>query len=209
MRIWNPNTNSYEAYGSGADTNILLTPTSDTYINSTSSGTNFDSSTTLVIGSSWSSSSYMRRALFTFNVSSLVDKDVKTARLRLVREGGTGGAAGVVLRARQMLRAYNPTQVTWNVYSTGNNWGTAGAKNTTSDVSPEFYGHEVIENDTTLAEHLLDVTFLLRKRLSLGDTTTFRMIVGTDSSEGDNAISFYSLEASTAEYRPILIVDTK
>lgn len=37
------------------------------------------------------------------------------------------------MRAFRVLRAWVESQATWNVWSTGNSWGTAGASNTTTD----------------------------------------------------------------------------
>ncbi len=183
----------------------ILAPSSDTYINSQATTTNYDTAATMLIGSTWASVSFCRRALFTFDVSTLAGKTIRQAKLRLVT--ATAGAIGVghLLQAREMLRAYVANQVTWDIYSTGNNWGTAGAKNTSTDIGVEFYGDAACPENSTGAEVWVDLSALLRKRIVAGDTT-FRFILGFDATGSDNPTEFHSLEASTAAYRPQLEV---
>jgi hypothetical protein len=62
-----------------------------------------------------------------------VTRNVTSVTVGLYREDGAGGTP--TLKAARLLRDWVENQATWNVYSTGNNWGTAGAANTSSDVS--------------------------------------------------------------------------
>lgn len=184
-----------------------ISPSSDTYIDSSNATTNYDTATALVIGSSWASTSSCRRALLTFDVSALAGKTIRSAKIRLVTVTyGADIGGGRCLGAREMLRAYSPTQATWNVYSTGNNWGTAGAKNTTSDISTAIYGNAIPPNNQVDAEVWIDVSQLLRKRIGTDGDTTFRCIIGTDATAGDNNVQFASIEHATTAYRPYMDV---
>lgn len=58
---------------------------------------------------------------------------VSSATLR-VYKSDSNDISGSNLEAYLLRRSPVYNQATWNVYSTGNSWGTAGAKNTTSDV---------------------------------------------------------------------------
>lgn len=58
---------------------------------------------------------------------------VSSATLRVYKSDGND-ISGSDLLAYLLRRSPVYNQATWNVYSTGNSWGTAGAKNTTSDV---------------------------------------------------------------------------
>ena len=186
-----------------------ILPSSDTYIDSQNATTNNDAATTLNIGSTWASTSYCRRILMTFDVSSLVGKTIAQAWIRLVATSAawTGGGSNVFVEAVEMLRAYNATQVTWNVYSTGNNWATAGAKGSGTDRGAEYYGNAPVPANGVIQEVKVDVTRLLQKRLDAGDTTAFRALLGANATASDNAIAFHSLENTTdATYKPRLLV---
>lgn len=43
--------------------------------------------------------------------------------------------SGMVVETNRLLRAYTPSQATWNIYSTGNNWTTAGAGGSGTDIA--------------------------------------------------------------------------
>lgn len=59
--------------------------------------------------------------------------DVTSATLRGYKTDGNDiSGSNLELYLLRRIPIYN--QATWNVYTTGNSWGTAGAKNTTSDV---------------------------------------------------------------------------
>lgn len=182
-----------------------LSPLSDTYIDSQNATTNNDGGAALVIGSSWASTSFARRALLTFDTSALAGLTVRECKLRLVCSAN-GGSGLATLSARRVLRAYSPTQVTWNVYSTGNNWTTAGAKSTGSDISLALYGSTAV-NGAVDGDVWLDLTDLLKASLAAGETT-LRIILGTDATSSDNSVSFHSVNSATAAYRPTLDVVT-
>jgi hypothetical protein len=80
--------------------------------------------------------SWRKSSLFTFNLLSILPTPftVVTALLRCYTNTGSAGRTVDVYR---LLRTdWVSTQTTWNIYKTGSNWGTAGALNTSTDVTP-------------------------------------------------------------------------
>lgn len=185
-----------------------LSPSSDTYMDQQNATTNYDTATTLTCGNEWGTADFTRFPLLTFDTSGLSGKTVISAILRLVRTD-TNALTGVAtkLQARRVLRAYHATQVTWNVYTTGNNWTTAGAQSAGNDVSTEVYDGPVMAS-ASLANQVirLDLTTLVKDDLAAA-STTLRVILGMANADASkNAISLASKDNATAAYRPILEV---
>lgn len=194
--------------GAAAATSVAsvanLLPSSDTYISSGSPSSNADASGSLIAADDWGSGSFAYRALLTFDISSLAGKTLQRADLRLVTQS-YGDVTGVhSIQARKIRRAYNPSQVTWNNYSTGNAWTTAGAKSTTTDIYPEYYGNAVLTTSKLApAEVILDIRTMVQDAIDAAETT-LRLIVGPEETDNQNSVVFHSLESATAAYRPRL-----
>lgn len=105
--------------------------TYDTYINSSSATTNYDTSTKLYIKKESDSPCRIALAKASF---AMFDPKIPITKgefcARVSVEDGVGGGEYIVER---LLRDWVSNQTTWNIFSTGNNWGTAGAKNSTTD----------------------------------------------------------------------------
>ena len=72
-----------------------------------------------------------RRSLIKFNLSSIpANSTITGATLRLYANFDASSNTRT-MRVYRTLRAWVDTQATWNIYSTGNNWGTAGGFNAT------------------------------------------------------------------------------
>ncbi len=54
----------------------------------------------------------------------------------------------------RVLRAYNPAQATWNVYTTGNNWTTAGCGSAGNDYDNTVVGSRAFSASETLNEYI-------------------------------------------------------
>lgn len=102
----------------------------DTYIDEANATTNNGSATN--IGILDYSGSDEQRGLLKFDMSDLpASASITSAHLQvyveLISVSATYGAYG-------LKRDWVEGEATWNIFSTGNNWGTAGAKNTSSDI---------------------------------------------------------------------------
>lgn len=187
--------------------NTVISPSSDTYIDKQAATTNYDSGTTMIVGNKWGTSDYTRFGLLTFDTAALAGRTVNSAFLQLVRTDGSALPV-TFLQARRILRAYSPTQVTWNEYSTGNNWTTAGAESTGNDVAAGAYGDHQLQNTPGYATNFirLDVTSLLQEDID-ASSTTLRVILGMTNADGSiNTITLASVNNATVAYRPKLFV---
>lgn len=188
--------------GGGGGGVTVLAPSSDTYINSQAATTNSDTETDLIIDNSWGTSSFTRFILMTFDISSLTGKNIGSAVLSLFRTN-TGTSNATTVSVVKCLRAYVANQVTWNVYSTGNNWTTAGAGSGGNDRDTVFFGAGILRHGSS-SEVQIDIARLLQRELDATETT-LRIIIGAHFDPGD-AVTFASLENATSAIRPQLRV---
>lgn len=124
---------------SGYTMKIRLPANYQTFIRSSAATTNYDTNSLVLVGED-NASAEVDRGLVTFDLTRLtsVAAQITSATLNLpVSADHTDNAR--TLRAYQVRQTYVSSQATWNVYSTGNSWATAGATNTTSDI----YGTDV------------------------------------------------------------------
>lgn len=94
----------------------------DTYINSAAATTNYGTTTSMTVGTV--SSAYYYGGLIKFDLSSISSSaEVSSAVLTLYVSSYSGTPTIAVYRQK---RAWVEAQATWNIYSTGNDWATAG-----------------------------------------------------------------------------------
>jgi hypothetical protein len=194
---------------------VLITPpSSDTYINQAATTTNYGSATELGIANSWAEAAWSQHPLLAFDISALTGKSVGLARLvmRISSLGnaltaGINEASWMRLEARRLRLAFVAGQATWNIWSTGNNWTTAGARSDGNDVDTEKYAGLLVTNLIAGSPLVLDITGLVRDALAAGDTT-LRLILGghTGKTGGQNPYGIYSVDHATTAYRPSLQV---
>jgi hypothetical protein len=194
--------------GAGSGGSTVLSPSSDTFLDSQNATTNNDTATAIQVGNAWGTSSFTRFALLTFDVSALAGKTITSAILYLYRTDNTAaGATDRRLEARRILRAYVAAEVTWNIYSSGNNWATAGAAGTGTDQElARTQGDDVGAAADVDQWHAIDLTPLLQATIDAAETT-FRVKIGANvNGAGSNAVQFASLNHATAGLRPKLRV---
>jgi hypothetical protein len=120
--------------------------TGDDYASGTSNELAEQNPTTVAAGTNFYVSTYSasdeRHGLLTFDLAALpTGQVVSSARLARIVTDHAGTNINMI-QWRRVLRTINTAQVTWNVYSTGNSWGTAGGKadGTDRDADVSFLG---------------------------------------------------------------------
>lgn len=177
-----------------------LYPTYDTKLNPAATSTNYDSNTrcSSFSGSNGVANSDDTACLIIFDLSSFTDPDaIASASLRLYAD--TRGYAQNFYLSR-MVQSWVSNQATWNVYSTGNNWGTSGAKNSTTDYTTS--------GQYTLAAPdggyvTVDVTQMVKDMITYGNKG---FLLRPDN--GDMYLSWYTSEATGTTNDPLLTIRT-
>lgn len=113
------------------------------------------------------------------------------------------------MSAHRCLRAVNTSQATWNIFSTGNNWGTAGASNSTTD----YEGGVTLGTQTQPASPTLNsadsfqMTLLASEIRKFHDGTyTNNGIILFVATQTNDLIEYADRSNATVEYRPKLTV---
>ena len=195
--------------GTGNVSGTVITATSDTHLDSASATTNNNSADPMIIGGDPTDSSFSRPVLLGFDVSSLAGKTIIRAELRLHRTNADTNAltAGTQFLAHRVLRAVNFAQTTWNVYSTGNNWGTVGARGG-ADISATR--HHLGAMGTTTADvlemYVFDVAALLQECIDAGDSTAIWRLQYNETEVTANATRWSTKDDASAFKRPKIAV---
>jgi hypothetical protein len=108
------------------------------------------------------------------------------------------------------LRAWNVSQATWNVYTTGNSWGTAGAGNTTTDREATDIGNASFSASETLNafKSITLTASKIQEMITNGSFTNNGFIIIT-ATESDDAYQIEDTEltnTATAANAPKLVV---
>jgi len=104
----------------------------DSYLSNLNTTTNFGSSANLFIRFISGKDSEVRRSIIRFDISSLPAGVTITSGIVTIDINSGDNAKDAFLR-RITQAAWVEDQVTWNEYSTGNSWTTAGGDFTTTD----------------------------------------------------------------------------
>jgi hypothetical protein len=110
--------------------NILVNATNDTYIDQYNVNTNYGTGTTLTIGRS-DSGSGDKSGLLYFNLSTIPSNATITDSTLYLRT--TVYSTQNNMSIFNLYRTWKEYQATWNIAYTSQNWGIAGADNTTTD----------------------------------------------------------------------------
>ena len=126
---------------------VTLNPTKDAYIANSLPTTNTGGSSFVDAGEWKGGSGDARRALLQFNLSPYSGYILSSAKLRVYDTGTDLATNTRTLRAYRLKRSWAEgdssagSGATWNTYDGSNNWGTAGASNTTSVLRPKNWTH--------------------------------------------------------------------
>lgn len=119
-------------YGIGAEQTATLKPAEaiaeDIYIQDSTPTTNYATTTYMYVGEWYPAATLVVRGLIRFTEVSNIPTtaQIKTATLQLYLSGDQTNTIRTC-RVFRSLRAWVEAQATWNIWSTGNNWATAGA----------------------------------------------------------------------------------
>lgn len=171
----------------------------DTFIRQEGATTNFGTSGALYIGE-YNAGDELDRALIQFDLTTLPDAAVISAATLTLRIGEDYSSNARTVRVFRLKRAWVETQATWNIYSTGNNWSTAGG----------FHTDDCEQTDIGSVA-LTATEFLDFKDFTLTPTTKTALDLGNgwlikSDGESNDLYGYVSSDAATAGNRPKLAV---
>ena len=195
-------------FGIGAEQTQTLQPNEtdgiDTYIQSNAATTNYGTNAKLYVGE-YPGFTFTDRALLKFTGISQIPSNalIKTATLKLkVLEDPAGNTTGV-MKAHCLLRNWVEAEATWNIYSTGNNWGTAGGFNA-SDCEQTDIGSVTLDPAVVAPNDVVSLALTpSRVQEWVHGTVTYYGVLLKMETETDNSFAFHSSSAAVAGNRPI------
>lgn len=182
---------------------ITLTPASanDTFIRDSAPTTNYSLGTGFTVGAA---TAVIQRSLIKFDLSFLEDTDrivAATLNLYLTAEQSSNART---MRIYRLKKLYVVSEVTWNIYSTGNNWTTAGGFNVADCEQTDIGSIVFSATETTNATKSIPIVGALKSDLDLG----FGWLLKMDT-EVDDRYDFASSRHATEAYRPSLVITYK
>lgn len=178
----------------------------DTYINTATPTANFSTATELRLYSLDDGyDAEENRTLIKFDLSPIpAGSTIDNATLTLTQYAGSNTDTLAVFRVH---RAWVEAQATWNIYSTGNNWGTAGCNNTTNDREAANIGSLSV-GTTAGAKNWTLTASKIQEMITGGVFTNNGFIVLQTSAAAATASHlFRSSDYGTAADRPKLVVN--
>lgn len=162
----------------------------DNVLDSAHATTNFSTNTSYTVQSA--NTAYIQK----YDLSSIAGQTAAYAHLYVYMQRGFQHTNNVY----RVLQNFNASQSTWNVYSTGNNWNTAGASGSGTDFTPTNSTTYAAPNNTYQE---IDVTNLVNDCLSSGNNCDILMRWGS----GGGFFDILSM-ANNATNPPYMIVAT-
>jgi len=193
---------------SASGTSVEITSTKSTYLTSAEPDTNKETED-LYVGEHNAGVETMR-SLVQFDLSSIpAGSTINSAFLDLTFVGDASDNARV-FSVYRVKRAWVEDQATWNVYSTGNSWTTAGAADTTNDregTAINTYHAQVAAPDTTNGRKGVILDAAKIQEMITGGVFTNNGFLLQVANESNDAIIYGGDNNATATKRPILLVD--
>ena len=190
--------------GWSLDPTITLQPDAtagvDTYLNARFPTLNSGTADILVVGDRVGVDEAIRTAI-KFDLTSLpANAVISSATLSLYATTDESNNART-FRVFRLKRAWVEAQATWNIYSTGNNWSTAGAFHADDCEQTDIGTRAFTATETLNAFKDFALTPTRKTALDLGNG----WLIKADA-ETDDAYHFSSSDAATAANRPTLVI---
>ena len=175
--------------------------TADTYLWSSNADTNLSTGAGLGV---CPFSASERRAIITFDFSANVPAGA-TITLATLSLYATGGVTGRTISCYRLLRTdWVATEATWNHYKGTTDWGTAGAKNTTTDISTT----DVAAAASVASTNWLELTVTAQTQTARDSISGIAHFCVADAGESvTTAQSYCSSEGTTESQRPKLYIE--
>ena len=176
----------------------------DTRFSTSTPTTNYGTSN-LNIGEDNSSAS-VRRMLIKFNLSSIPDNAIINSATLSLWQSADLSNNNRTLRVYRSLRAWVETQATWEIYSTGNSWETAGGFGA-NDAEQTDIGSRAFSSAEANGEKQWTLTASAIQEFTSGAVANNGFLLKADT-ESDDMYRFYSSDETVeTTQRPKLVID--
>lgn len=176
----------------------------DTYIKTDAPSTNYAINPYLVIGE-WNGGSSNNHTLIKFDLSTIPSSaKIISATFYLTYSGTEYSSNSRTVQAYRLKRNWVENQATWNVYSTGNSWQTAGGTGA-DDIEASTIGTYSI-TATPSGVYSMNLDVALVEEWVKGTFTNNGILLKTDA-DTDDQVYYHSSSAETSTNRPKLVIE--
>jgi len=182
-----------------------LIASADAHINSLNPTSNFNT----ILYTGYSAAPTVARAFFTFDLSSIGSDEISAGTLKLTVKTDYASFAHT-LNIFRVLRNWVETQMTWNIYSTGNSWTTAGCGSDGNDYVNTILGSgsigasEGVNTQLSFDFNATGITILNQMRT--GTINNYGFMCKVDNEAQVNLYEWYYNGTATTAYKPTLTV---
>jgi hypothetical protein len=182
---------------------VQPSPGYDTFLHEGYKTSNYDGNGYMAIGVSGS----RVRGLIKFDISS-IPAPVQIVSASLQLHIGANYRQAATLASFRCLRNHVNGTATWNVFSTGNNWGTAGCDNSTTDYVNTDLGNVAVAGANAYYTINFNANGLavIQNWIS-GGYTNYGFLLKHTSEVGGSYNDYDSGNNGTAAYRPLLTIE--
>jgi hypothetical protein len=176
----------------------------DCYLNSAAPNDN-NNNALILVGHAWPDG-ITYRGLIKFDLSSIPASATILSATLSIWVNGDYCINARTLRAYRVKRNWVEEEATWNVYSAGNNWGTAGCSNTTSDRDAADMGNVSVGAAVAVGTEIqIPLTAAEVQKMIDGTYTNYGWLLQVDTETGDE-YAYDSSGSATPSERPKLVV---
>lgn len=176
----------------------------DTRIVDTDANGNYGTADKVVIGKYSTTST--SRALIKFDLSSIPSSATIISATLSFYVKADNATASDTISVYRTKRNWVETQATWNIYSTGNNWGTAGGLGADDYDSTVWGTVAVSASESVDAEKAISLSISEFTKSINGTYSNYGWIVKT-AEGGNSQYDYHSSSGLTAGTRPKLVVE--
>jgi hypothetical protein len=185
----------------------VFVPT-DTKIDSDGPTANNSAGTQHQIYRSTSKGDVSTKAVLLFDLASLgcvpASAELRLTLAAAVADGDT------IMRVRRIRRTGTTHLAAWNTYDGTNNWGTAGAANTTTDVFTDNEFTKTVSNGTAanVVVTFDEAQILAMVNAARSEDGVLRLLIEPTQTNGQRVV-FHTADASETTYRPKLVIESE
>lgn len=192
-----------------AEVTIQGSGVTDNYMNANAATTNNGTNVLEYVGENNGEVGSIYRTLIKFDLSVVSPGSTINSAVLTLTVGADVSSNDRIISVFRVKRAWVETQATWNVWSTGNNWTSAGCADTTDDREAADIGTQTQINNPTLDVTTTVITLTSSKieEMIPGGSFTNNGFLLKVATETDDGIGYHSTDAVTSSYRPKLVID--
>lgn len=178
----------------------------DTLLNVEDPTVDNSATTTLTVNSITGKATENKKAVLAFDVSGADTPIGATLNLTIALMGGT---VDPQIRVRRIRRTGLTALANWNTYDGTNNWGTAGAENTTSDVytANQITPAAIPTSTPSDTAYQINGSDLLAMVTAARNEDGILRLLIESVIDADASVTFWSKDNSLPSYRPYMELD--